>query len=395
MKQRIEGGAARDPYLVDAVMRACDLIEAFRELGETLRLRDLVSRTRMNKSRVFRILHTLERRGLVERVGPQEYRSRFGPLMRRKHRIGYAAQSLAFPFVREVTDGLARAAAENKIDLLVLDNRYSARVAVKNAAILLRERVDLIVEFQTDERSAPVISAQILDGGIPLIAMGMPHPGGTFYGIDNYRAGLSGGRHLGRWAKLRWKGAVDQVLLLELSAAGALPRSRLAGTLAGIAEVLPRFDHSRTAWLDGNGEFWASLEAVRKHLRHTRPQRTLVGALNDSSALGALRAFEEAGRAEFAAVLGQGGSIEGRAELRTPGSRFVGTVGFFPERYGAGIIALALDILAGKPVPPAVFVKHQLLTASNVDQFYPNDGVMTEADLDALLCHLPHARMSR
>ena len=32
---------------------------------------------------------------------------------------------------------------------------------------------------------------------------------------------------------------VDEVLLLELPMAGALPRSRLTGTLAGIRDILP------------------------------------------------------------------------------------------------------------------------------------------------------------
>jgi ribose transport system substrate-binding protein len=355
-------------------------------------LRDLVARIGMHKSTAFRILHTLAQRGLVERVGEHNFRSRFGPLLRRKHRIGYAAQRMASSWVRDLTSGLARAAAENGIDLLILDNRSSARSALKNIEVFAKERVDLVVEYQTDERTAPIISSKLMEAGIPLIATGMPHPGGTFYGIDNYRAGLTAGRHLGRWAKQRWKGAVDQVLLLELSAAGAVPRSRLTGVLAGIVEILPRLEPSRAVWLDGKAEFWPSLEAVRKHLRRTKAQRTLVGAINDPSALGALRGLEEAGRAEHAAVVGQDGSLEARAELRVPGSRFVATMAYFPERYGPGIVALALDILAGKPLPPAVFVKHQLLTAGNVDHFYPNDGTLSESDLERLMYRSPYAR---
>jgi ribose transport system substrate-binding protein len=51
-------------------------------------------------------------------------------------------------------------------------------------------------------------------------------------------------------------------------------------------------------------------------------------------------------------------------------------VGYFPEKYGDGLLKLALDILAGRPVPPAVFVRHQLITPENVDHFYPNDLLM-------------------
>ena len=42
----------------------------------------------------------------------------------------------------------------------------------------------------------------------------------------------------------------------------------------------------------------------------------------------------------------------------------------------ADVIAVALDILHKRPIPPAVFVKHQLVTPENVDHIYPNDTLM-------------------
>ena len=44
----------------------------------------------------------------------------------------------------------------------------------------------------------------------------------------------------------------------------------------------------------------------------------------------------------------------------------MGTVAYFPERYGDELIPLALSILQKKPTPSAVFVKHQLITPQNV-----------------------------
>jgi ribose transport system substrate-binding protein len=112
----------------------------------------------------------------------------------------------------------------------------------------------------------------------------------------------------------------------------------------------------------------------------------LVGGINDPSALGALRAFQEAGRAENCAIMGQNASPEGRAELREPKSRFVGSVAYFPERYGENIIRVSLDILNQRPVPPAVFVEHKLVIPTTVDHYYPNDGLaqMVRAETTAL-----------
>ena len=112
--------------------------------------------------------------------------------------------------------------------------------------------------------------------------------------------------------------------------------------------------------------------------------------MNDASALGALRALKECGRAERSAVVGQNATAAGRREVRTPGSLMIGSVAFFPEKYGQQIIALALDILANKAVPPAVFVKHTLITAENVDSFYPNDAMLSVPDADTLLWKFFH-----
>jgi ribose transport system substrate-binding protein len=84
-----------------------------------------------------------------------------------------------------------------------------------------------------------------------------------------------------------------------------------------------------------------------------------------------LRAFEEAGRGGLCAVMGQNAIREAREELRRPGTRLIGSVAYFPERYGEELIPLALAILQKKQVPSSVFVKHQLITPKNVGLIYP------------------------
>jgi len=37
--------------------------------------------------------------------------------------------------------------------------------------------------------------------------------------------------------------------------------------------------------------------------------------------------------------------------------------------------AFSIDILARRPTPPAKFVRHQVITASNLDHYYPNDVI--------------------
>jgi len=366
----------RDPYLVKSVVHSSKILSAFRTAGEALPLREIAIRSGLPKTMAFRLLYTLEKCGMVEKLGANLYQSSFRPLKQRLCRLGYAAQGTDYQFSREVTSSLERAAQAEGIELISLDNRYNAKIAQRNADLLVREKVDLAIEFQTDETVAPIVAAKYREAGIPMIAIDIPHPGATYYGANNYEAGLIGGRHLGRWVKEHWHSELDEIILLELPRAGNLPQMRLTGMLVGINLVLPTAKNCRVTHLNGDGELGASFEVVRKYIRGSRSRRLVVGAINDVSAIGALRAFEEAGRADTCAVIGQNASPEGRAELREPNTRLVGSVAFFPERYGPDLIKVSLDILNKRPVRPAVFVEHKLVTPTTVEHYYPNDILM-------------------
>ncbi len=359
--------------LVQSVQRACDLLALLGSSRNPLSLEETAARIGLNKITTYRLLATLEERGLVDHVARVGYRASGWMPVRKRFRIGYASQSSEFAFSRAVALSLAQAAQAANIELLTVDNRYSRAIALKNAERFVREGVDLVIEFQTVAEIAPVLALKYHAAGIPVIAVEIPHPGATYYGADNYRAGQIGGHYLGRWAAKHWQGEVDEVILVELHLAGALPQSRVTGMLDGIRGVLGTLDRTPVVRLNGNGQYEATLHAMRKHLRSSRARRVLVGAVNDPSALGTLRAFEEAGRKQDCAVMAQNASEEAREELRREGTRLMGSVAYFPERYGPEIIALALDILDRKPVPPAVFTRHKLVTPANVDQMYPND----------------------
>jgi len=370
----------RERYLIDSVVHASEVLRTFQSPGELLRLRDVVLRTGFNKGLCFRLLHTLRHCGLVEKVDENRYRLTSEIHGRKRYRIGYTKLGHDTSFQAAVHESLILATRKEEIELIVLDNRRDPKTALRNAEHLVREKVDLVIEFQIDEAIAAAISARYLDAGIPFIAVHVPHPGGTYYGANNYQAGLLAGHYLGRWAKSRWNGKADEMLLIDATRAGKLIHGRIAGVMAGLKEVLrDTMDAGRTVIVDGEGRFKLSLERVRRHLGRSETKRVLVGAVNDASALGAARAFQEAGRAGHCAIMGQNAEPDARAEMRDPRTPLIGSVAYFPERYGEELIGLALDILARRPTPPAKFVKHQIITPANLDHYYPNDVLMRSA----------------
>jgi ribose transport system substrate-binding protein len=374
MHQPLNSGPPPDPYLLETVSRACTVLTLFRNESETLRIKDIAERAGLNRTIAFRLVHTLLQHAFLRRAGNHGYQSNVRLAAEHRFRIGYAAQSEAMPFSVAVTEGLEHAARRAEIDLLLLDNCYSPKTAVRNAERMIAERVDLAIEFQTHEKVAPVIAEMFQQAGIPLIAVEIPHPGATFYGVDNYRVGLLAGSILGNWAKQHWDGKVDEVLLMELEAAGSLPHLRASGVETSIGSVLRGRSSPAFVALDCNGEFSRAWELVRRRLRLRGTGRTLIAGVNDPSVLGALRGFEESGRRNLCAGLGLGAIPEARSELTRPGTRLIGSIAFFPEQYGSDLINLALGILEKRHVPPAVYASHQLITARNVRRFYPDYG---------------------
>ena len=371
----------RDAYLIKSVVHAARLLASFESAGEILNPRVIAVRTGLSRGIVHRLLYTLEGEHVIEKLENNQYRLLYHRSGNRHWKIGYGAPGIDSLFTQTVAETL-RVAVDRcgELGMLALDHRYKPAVTLRNIKQFIRERVDLVIEYQIDEEIGAMIAHAYRDAHIPVIAVNNPLPGATYFGANNYEAGLLGGRYLGKWARTHWHGEVDEILMLELRRAGVIPKTRMRGMVQGIREVLgPAVDKMQMISLDGDGQFDASWRAVRRHLGSVRKAKMLVGAMNDNSALGALRAFEEAGRSEQCAILGQNGSPEARMELRKKHSRFVGSVAYFPEAYGEGLVRLALDILSRRFVAPAILSQHKLLTAQNVDHMYPNDSMLSFA----------------
>ncbi len=373
------------PYSVGPILRACEIIKAYRSEGESLFLRDLVARTGLNKTTVFRAAETLVQGGLLKRLECGRYATLITTSRHRRFRIGYASMTEKSLFARDVTESLRLSAAKMELELFELDNQMNARVALSNSERLIREQVDLAIEFQVCHRVAHVISSKFEQAHIPMIAVHTPHPGATFFGGNNYLAGRLGGRALAAWAKQTWNGRVDKVLLLGHAEAGPLTNSRLTGLTVGISDELPQLEPSMCLHIDCKGGYTETVDVIHNYLARSNARRILVGTINDSVALGALRAFQEAGREETCAVMSQNGTIGARNELRRKNTRLIGSVAFYPEKYGDFLLPLAVSMLTQKTSPRAFFMKHQLINSRNVDEYYPNDSLTSSPDPESML----------
>lgn len=280
------------------------------------------------------------------------------------YRIGFANLTEQMPFAVEVRRSLERAAKEaGNVDLVLADNQLSAEVALQVAERFLAQDLDLVIEYQIDEQMGNRIMSMFQDAGLPAIAVDIPMVGATYFGVDNYRAGHMAGVALGEWVRTHWDGQFNRLIILEEPRAGALPATRIQGQLDGFQSILgPVPAEARLALNSGNTRQISTDQMAAALRRLPAEHRLVVLSFNDDVAFGALDAARKLGREADLVIVGQGADRLVCEEMNRPESRIIGSTAFSPEKYGERLIPLALKILRGEPVPPAVYMEHTFIT---------------------------------
>lgn len=291
----------------------------------------------------------------------------------RHYRIGFANLSEDIVFAVDVRRGLERAAQEaSNIDLVLADNQLSGETALNVADSLIARGVELVIEYQIDEKVGNQIMNKFQKAGIPVIAVDIPMVGATYFGVDNYRAGHMAGVALGRWIQDNWQGQIDRLIVLEEPRSGMLPAARIQGQIDGLREIIGDAVTDQAIYLDsGNTSQVSEMQMLGALESLPNLRRIAVISFNDDAAMGALAAARRANRLRDVVIVGQGADRRVREELRKPGSRIIGSTAFNPDKYGESLVALALKILRGEPAPPAVYVDHVFINPDNIHLYYP------------------------
>jgi ribose transport system substrate-binding protein len=352
--------------------KGLEVLETLERSHDPLRVQDVVAATSLDRAAVFRLLCTLEDRGYIERLPDKRYRAKS---RRWRPRIAYIAPLSGNSFRLDVTAGMQLAAAEAGIDLVLVDSQdsdpdpESQLTAVQG---LITSGVALVILFQRIGAMGHILADRFIHAGVPVISVDSPIPGALYFGGNSYRAGLLAGAALGRFAKEHWNSSFDQLLLLESSLSAPENSARLTGAVEGIREVLGDVPESKIIHLDGLAHREASrLACAEVFSSLPAKSRVLISSFNDVSAVGALQAVCAAKHEKRAAIVGQNGTAESRAELLLPQSALIASVAYFPEKYGEKLIRLASAVLAHEKTPLAVYTDHVLLDHSNVQQYYP------------------------
>jgi ribose transport system substrate-binding protein len=352
-------------YLIPILSKALDVIELLEESHAPVTLEDVFQKTRISKTSVYRILKTLVHRGYVAQTQNGQYRLVSRP---RRLRFGLAVQSGEMPFSIAVAKSVTEAAAASGVELIIVDNRFDPDVAIENARDLVAKRVDLALEFQVEEAAAPRVAYLFKKAEIPLVAIDVPHPNSTYFGVDNFECGVEAGALLAQHAIRKWKGKADLVIGVGFREAGSFVESRITGAFDGVREKLKDLTADRFVVLEGRGMQEPSRIAVAEFLKGRRKgEHVLVAAATDSSALGVLEAARAAECEANFAIVGQDCIPAALDEIRGGNSALIGSISHEVESYGPRLIQLGISLLRGYTVPPYNYVRHKAVTAETLE----------------------------
>ena len=295
--------------------------------------------------------------------------------------IGFANLQRDIAFGVLVENGIKANAEAAGVELVIADNRLDGPTALANAKSFAERKLDYVIEFQTDANFGQAVMDVFNAAGIKVAAIDIPMPGASFFGVNNPRSGFMGGSYLAEAAQKRFDAEALKNAYLVIGAlpqSGVVPRMRTEGQRAGFLAMLPDFPKDNIIEIDTKNTLQESFAQMNNVLSRIPPGAPiLMIAINDQAAIGMLQAVRAAGRVDQAIAVGNGAD---EAEALATDPNLVAATGSFPSSYGNYLIPIALSSLAGKPIPPASFVSHVMVTKSNICNFYPDYPCAGEPD---------------
>ncbi len=291
-------------------------------------------------------------------------------------RIGYISGGDSDPFVLLVTKGIRTEAQKAGVTLSECDSDFAADKALACARTLSAEHLTSMINWQFFPDSAPAVCAAY--GNLPTVAIDTPEKPcqKVFVGANNRQAGLVAGKGLGDFTKAKFNCVYDAYISLDFPTIADVNAARAGGSKEGFENVCGPVAKAKYFSVDtfngGPDQNENSRRQVTDILTTLPTAKTIlvIAPNSDGSALAALAAADVAGRKTQMWVVGHGADPSVLASIRNE-PQWVGDVAYFPERYGALIMPLAISLANGQTVPEQSLISHIFINRDNIDQFYP------------------------
>jgi ribose transport system substrate-binding protein len=288
--------------------------------------------------------------------------------------IGYDAFSDTVSFSKKITDNLLADAKKEGITVVKADSSGDPTAAMKNVDSFIAQGATVIVECSWVVAAVEAVAKKCKAANIPCISIDIPVADAYFFGTNNVNAGKVAGKSAADFIKKTWDGKLDSVLISYTENAGPEVKKRCSGIIDGLREAGIDIPDKNVTWVDpqsSDGTIAAKQFGTDYLTAHPDSHKILFAAVNDQSGLGFLSAVETANRGKDVAIVTHGADDPGILNLKKD-NQWLGSVGYFPEKYGDYVMKLILDLNKGTKIAQETYMENVFIDRSNVKQIYPD-----------------------
>lgn len=275
--------------------------------------------------------------------------------------IGLMVQDMSNPFFSAMDKGAKAAAAEIGAKLNVQDAQLDLSAQYNQIDAFIQQGVDLIVVSAVDGGGIEPAILRAKEAGIIVIAVDTPANGADIVIMtDAVQAGMKSCEYL-----FEQMGGKGEVLLVD-----GTPIQTIIDRIDGCKKVAENYPDIRIVGQQASKNDRASGLLVTTDMLTANPDVTGIFGMNDPSALGAVLAVEQAGKADRIIVTGVDGSPESVDELKREGSPFIGTATQNPGKMVTEAVRIAQEIVAGAtPGETTILIPSELVTRETVNDY--------------------------
>jgi ribose transport system substrate-binding protein len=314
--------------------------------------------------------------------------------------IAYANYTEAAPQFVALREQVEKDADTLGVDLSVYNNEGESQKTLSNAQLISQSSPSAVLEYSPDAAIANSLEATFARSNTPCIAVNIPlGENCSWFDLPNPALCGDTGKYLGMVADKRgWNGSNTSVVIVQAAALGAEINScmgffyeGLQEEVSGLAKIGSYKDLTTettsigdtTVQVDGEALREPSFKAVSSALQNIPSSKNLiVYTMSDDSALGSMRAVEQAGRQSKTIIAGLTGSAEGLEQLRTNPS-WVAQGDVFYNQWGQYLLAMVQAEQEGVKLPDmtsspsAVLTKEDTVKGTTIvpiDNYYKGES---------------------
>ena len=272
-------------------------------------------------------------------------------------RIGVSLLTQEHQFYRDLQAGLQDQAKKSDYKLMINYGEYDYQKQAGQVDDFIKQKVDALLIAACDSKKIGESIVKANEAGIPVFTVDIANTGKgkvvSHIASDN----TDGGRQAGRLMAMALKNKGKVVIINHPNITSVIERvnafKEYLRSYPGIQIIadIPAWGQRDRA------------QAIMEDLLLMMPELNGVFAINDDSALGALRAVEAAGMVGKIVIVGYDATPEGRRAIEN--GKIYGDVIQYPDEIGHLAIQTIQDYLEGRKVPSVIPVKVGTFTGNH------------------------------